>query len=566
MEPTQASYDWALKHLDNLPIPDSSEANQKWDTQAWSLSQEKAFLLQGDPDSPPEGRARTILRDVLEEYRRGGARRDGGGGSGGYRSGSTCLTDTWVSGERFAWVDLQAGPFEWGPAAGGEGYKSTSSTLMTHPPPSVVPDGRPDGASSNARLGEILFREMETLRDKLSSRTRRLEALQKQMACETKVEKKIFNDPSRRDRRLDVVSAACEEVSSKLAFLHRFQVQENEFFSATEFAVSAAAEDDKSFAEALSTLQHSHVTLLREVIGELAPAIESDSTRFTEDNFLALGVDSWPLLAKLVALVSSLARGVITPASMLPLSFPPQHTHGNAAQKTTAQDRKGHAGLSIFPSEDWSSTSPQGYSSTPYQVLTGPVLTPFSGGSKTQSGLWLKGFMPKGATSKYPFLFPPPFSALDFYVPESLAFTLYVVCAQDNYPPFGTLSSFSDRGDDAKSLQREIERSENEREKSDSALGIFGNRANQKQGADKGYMGGLSGFDLPAFQVEAMSLRLPNQQASFTVHQVGASSDPMLASALAGATRESSVNIITAEGSVFLFCGLLCTPMEFSLI
>ncbi|CAM9103040.1 unnamed protein product [Laminaria digitata] len=48
-----------------------------------------------------------------------------------------------------------------------------------------------------------------------------------------------------------------------------------------------------------------------------------------------------------------------------------------------------------------------------------------------------------------------------------------------------------------------------------------------------------------------MSLKLPNQKASFTVHQVDSSSDAVLVAALAGATRESSVNGVTAEGDTF---------------
>lgn len=32
---------------------------------------------------------------------------------------------------------------------------------------------------------------------------------------------------------------------------------------------------------------------------------------------------------------------------------------------------------------------------------------------------------------------PPPPLAMDFFVPDSLAFTLYVVHAQDVYPPLG---------------------------------------------------------------------------------------------------------------------------------
>jgi len=38
-----------------------------------------------------------------------------------------CLVDTWVSQERLAFIDLQAGPFHWGPAIVGEGVRTLDS-------------------------------------------------------------------------------------------------------------------------------------------------------------------------------------------------------------------------------------------------------------------------------------------------------------------------------------------------------------------------------------------------------------------------------------------------------
>lgn len=38
-----------------------------------------------------------------------------------------CLTDTWIGKGRWAFVDLSAGPFSWGPAVGGEGVRSELS-------------------------------------------------------------------------------------------------------------------------------------------------------------------------------------------------------------------------------------------------------------------------------------------------------------------------------------------------------------------------------------------------------------------------------------------------------
>ncbi|OEL22991.1 hypothetical protein BAE44_0015990 [Dichanthelium oligosanthes] len=38
-----------------------------------------------------------------------------------------CLTDTWIGSERFAFVDLSAGPFAWGPSVGGDGVRTELS-------------------------------------------------------------------------------------------------------------------------------------------------------------------------------------------------------------------------------------------------------------------------------------------------------------------------------------------------------------------------------------------------------------------------------------------------------
>ncbi|KAG9131009.1 hypothetical protein Leryth_006720 [Lithospermum erythrorhizon] len=47
------------------------------------------------------------------------------GDFGGFHA--ECLTDTWIGNERWAFVDLSAGPFSWGPAVGGEGVRSELS-------------------------------------------------------------------------------------------------------------------------------------------------------------------------------------------------------------------------------------------------------------------------------------------------------------------------------------------------------------------------------------------------------------------------------------------------------
>ncbi|KAI4313424.1 hypothetical protein L6164_026408 [Bauhinia variegata] len=38
-----------------------------------------------------------------------------------------CLTDTWIGKDRWAFIDLSAGPFSWGPAVGGEGVRIEAS-------------------------------------------------------------------------------------------------------------------------------------------------------------------------------------------------------------------------------------------------------------------------------------------------------------------------------------------------------------------------------------------------------------------------------------------------------
>ncbi|CAI8594595.1 unnamed protein product [Vicia faba] len=47
------------------------------------------------------------------------------GDYGGFRA--ECLTDTWIGKDRWAFIDLSAGPFSWGPAVGGEGVRTEAS-------------------------------------------------------------------------------------------------------------------------------------------------------------------------------------------------------------------------------------------------------------------------------------------------------------------------------------------------------------------------------------------------------------------------------------------------------
>ncbi|RHN54155.1 hypothetical protein MtrunA17_Chr5g0403611 [Medicago truncatula] len=47
------------------------------------------------------------------------------GDYGGFQA--ECLTDTWIGKNRWAFIDLSAGPFSWGPAVGGDGVRTEAS-------------------------------------------------------------------------------------------------------------------------------------------------------------------------------------------------------------------------------------------------------------------------------------------------------------------------------------------------------------------------------------------------------------------------------------------------------
>lgn len=569
---TDASYRWAWRSMNEIP----SRGDADVDTRSWTLSQEKAFLLSGNPDTPPTGRARTLLRDVLEERRRGeGA---GGGDSG---RGTSCLTETWVSGGRFAWVDLQAGPFEWGPAAGGEGYKSSFSEFGPRRPPASPPGGWNNLTPKRRDDGHAIV--LKALRQKLAVRVRRLAALQKQMDCGGEGKLNRGNNLDGGNRRIGAAAVACEEVVAQLAFLRRFQAREAEVLTAVDAAESAraakgAVEDpsgdgsNQAFGEALNTLHRSHVDVLKMVVRELSPATESDSLRSaTEETSAELDVESQALLARIAALVSSFARGVITPPSTLPMPRHPPDARQNFTRTTNAHDGQGTAGATTFDVVDsdshrWSLQSDEGdvnrpsSKSPPQRLPTGTSLTrargssfaPAGGGAAAAArafgcGSSLVGTRGGDTNGAHPLLPPLPPSPLELFVPEALAFTLYVVRAQDAYPPLGATPLLVP-GTGGTGPEEEMERAE----EVNASLGEEGDRAGtgRKEGGAGGtfYDGGSSGFDLHAFQEGAMLLRLPEQQASFTVHQVDASSDPVLAGALAWATMEAAVNVVTAEG------------------
>ncbi|XP_048330508.2 uncharacterized protein LOC107417673 isoform X1 [Ziziphus jujuba] len=70
-----------------------------------------------------------------------------------------CLTDTWIGKERWALIDLSAGPFSWGPAVGGEGVRTEQSL------PNV---GKTIGAVSEISEDEAEDRLQDAIQEKFA--------------------------------------------------------------------------------------------------------------------------------------------------------------------------------------------------------------------------------------------------------------------------------------------------------------------------------------------------------------------------------------------------------------
>ncbi|KAK8968393.1 hypothetical protein KSP40_PGU011194 [Platanthera guangdongensis] len=71
-----------------------------------------------------------------------------------------CLTDTWIGANRWAFIDLSAGPFFWGPAVGGEGVRTEHSL------PNV---GKTIGAVAEISEDEAEDKLQDVIREKFSS-------------------------------------------------------------------------------------------------------------------------------------------------------------------------------------------------------------------------------------------------------------------------------------------------------------------------------------------------------------------------------------------------------------
>ncbi|KQJ99438.1 uncharacterized protein LOC100835558 isoform X1 [Brachypodium distachyon] len=71
-----------------------------------------------------------------------------------------CLTDIWIGRDRFAFVDLSAGPFSWGPAVGGDGVRTELSL------PNIA---KTVGAVAEVTEEEAEERLQDTIRERFSS-------------------------------------------------------------------------------------------------------------------------------------------------------------------------------------------------------------------------------------------------------------------------------------------------------------------------------------------------------------------------------------------------------------
>ncbi|URE06439.1 hypothetical protein MUK42_20614 [Musa troglodytarum] len=71
-----------------------------------------------------------------------------------------CLTDTWVGRDRWAFIDLSAGPFSWGPAVGGEGVRTELSLPIV---------GKTVGAVAEITEDEAEDKLQDAIRERFSS-------------------------------------------------------------------------------------------------------------------------------------------------------------------------------------------------------------------------------------------------------------------------------------------------------------------------------------------------------------------------------------------------------------
>ncbi|KAJ6857805.1 hypothetical protein NC651_039283 [Populus alba x Populus x berolinensis] len=75
-----------------------------------------------------------------------------------------CLTDTWIGKDRWAFIDLTAGPFSWGPAVGGEGVRTELSLPNVQKTIGAVAEISEDEAEE--RLQEAIQEKFSVFGDK----------------------------------------------------------------------------------------------------------------------------------------------------------------------------------------------------------------------------------------------------------------------------------------------------------------------------------------------------------------------------------------------------------------
>ncbi|KAM9955485.1 hypothetical protein ACTFIW_000087 [Dictyostelium discoideum] len=108
------------------------------------------------------------------------------------------MVDTWISHKRFAFIDLTAGPFEWGPSVGGNGLKTSTTLPKT---PSLTQE-----------------QEEEVLQEEATYLSPDLETKQKQLTQELLLIETIYNNAciDQNSERTDEEKEMCEELITNI--------------------------------------------------------------------------------------------------------------------------------------------------------------------------------------------------------------------------------------------------------------------------------------------------------------------------------------------------------------
>eukprot|EP01133_Synstelium_polycarpum_P002454 gene2454-2790_t len=114
-----------------------------------------------------------------------------------HRIQENCLVDAWISHKRFAFIDLTAGPFEWGPSVGGNGLK-TNITLPK------IPSSAKDLAQSNI---------IQFIKD---NRLRRAKLESEQLMIQTIYENTCSSDTQIDDEQCNHLKQSMEKIQGLL--------------------------------------------------------------------------------------------------------------------------------------------------------------------------------------------------------------------------------------------------------------------------------------------------------------------------------------------------------------